>query len=210
MDEASDRNCQQREERSISIDSIGFDSISSYGNSKAGSDESHTTIATPSQTNAASRKRSRSDTAHIGNNASSSDSGGCTMESCIETMVNKREQLRRRFKDWASAVDDSATRLRCITDNALVNQSTCLEQMLADGKATIDKIVGEQSRIHSQLSSFVSLLASAQEKSFAGGNDDRCGAEKNGKDVPKSEESMLSRSDPAEPTANMDSIVIDD
>ncbi|KAJ1791358.1 hypothetical protein LPJ77_006328 [Coemansia sp. RSA 2523] len=81
-------------------------------------------------------------------------------------MVVRRDQLRKRFKEWAEDVDKSAMRLRCITDNALVNQSMRLEKILGDGKARIDTIVGDQNRIREQLSSFVSMLSSAQAQIF--------------------------------------------
>ncbi|KAJ1643242.1 hypothetical protein LPJ64_004961 [Coemansia asiatica] len=205
----------QREERSISINSIEFDSISSYSssdNKKASSERSHSTVAAPLQTSAASLKRSCSDMTQndsdtdINRKSSSNHSGSRAMESCIETMVSKRDQLRKRFKDWTTAVDDSAKKLRCIADNALVNQSTHLEQILTDGKTTIDSIVNEQLRIHSQLSSFVSLLANAQKQSFADGenNNDNDGGRDRHLNIEKENEKKQ------RVAASVDSIVIDD
>ncbi|KAJ2780588.1 hypothetical protein GGI15_003482 [Coemansia interrupta] len=88
------------------------------------------------------------------------------IEACIESMVARRNELRRRFKDWATNVDETAKKLRCITDNALVNQSTRMEHILEVGKAKIDSIRSEQAQIHDQLTSFVSMLTSAQSQIF--------------------------------------------
>ncbi|KAJ2136412.1 hypothetical protein GGH17_001970 [Coemansia sp. RSA 788] len=100
------------------------------------------------------------------NNSSDVSGESDNIEECIASMVVRRDQLRKRFKEWAEDVDKSAMRLRCITDNALVNQSMRLEKILGDGKARIDTIVGDQNRIREQLSSFVSMLSSAQAQIF--------------------------------------------
>ncbi|KAJ1852289.1 hypothetical protein LPJ57_007685 [Coemansia sp. RSA 486] len=209
-----------QDERSISIDSVGLDSISSYGSSenRAISDASHSTVAALSQANAANPKGTCSDMAQNGDMVRCDSESSSSMEACIETMASKRDQLRKRFKEWTAAVDESAKRLRCITDNALVNQSTRLEHMLTDGKATIDKIVNEQTRIHGQLTGFVSLLVSAQKQSFAN-TDYSCdvGKEEGAKDPDFRDETIL-RPDLGQGlqkrqrlVSNMDdSIVIDD
>ncbi|KAJ1997262.1 hypothetical protein GGI04_005471 [Coemansia thaxteri] len=105
----------------------------------------------------------------------SSDNGSdvdCSnIEECIGSMVAQRDQLRRRFKEWANDIDYTAKRMQCITNNALVNQSTRLEQILSDGKTRIDGIVGDQSRIRDQLASFVSILSNAQSQIFGDLND---------------------------------------
>ncbi|KAJ2360079.1 hypothetical protein H4S02_012058, partial [Coemansia sp. RSA 2611] len=56
-------------------------------------------------------------------------------------MVAQRDQLRKRFKEWADDMSHCAKKMRCVTDNALVNQSTRLEQILSEGKLRIDGIV---------------------------------------------------------------------
>ncbi|KAJ1822075.1 hypothetical protein LPJ60_002233 [Coemansia sp. RSA 2675] len=81
-------------------------------------------------------------------------------------MVAQRDQLRKRFKEWADDMSHCAKKMRCVTDNALVNQSTRLEQILSEGKLRIDGIVGDQIRIRGQLSSFVSMLSNAQTQIF--------------------------------------------
>ncbi|KAJ2782488.1 hypothetical protein H4R18_002240 [Coemansia javaensis] len=101
--------------------------------------------------------------------SSSSSSDGADLEACIAEMVARRDQLRTRFKEWAQQVDSAAARLRSITDNALVNESMRLERILSDGKVRIDAIVADQNRIRDQLSSFVSMLSSAQSQIFGEG-----------------------------------------
>ncbi|KAJ2910823.1 hypothetical protein GGI21_000471 [Coemansia aciculifera] len=81
-------------------------------------------------------------------------------------MVAQRDRLRKRFKEWADDINHCAKRMRCVTDNALVNQSTRLEQILSDGKARVDEIASDQTRIREQLASFVSMLSNAQTQIF--------------------------------------------
>ncbi|KAJ1729507.1 hypothetical protein LPJ61_003489 [Coemansia biformis] len=122
------------------------------------------------------RKRARSTTSAAASDdcspspsTSSSSGDAADLEGCIADMVARRDQLRKRFKAWAEQVDDATARLRCVTDNALVNQSMRLERILSDGKARIDAIVSDQDRIRGQLGSFVSMLSSAQSQIFGEG-----------------------------------------
>ncbi|KAJ2021625.1 hypothetical protein IWW57_004854 [Coemansia sp. S610] len=100
------------------------------------------------------------------NRDTTSDTDGSSIEECIASMVAQRDQLRKRFKAWADDMSHCAKKMRCVTDNALVNQSTRLEQILSEGKLRIDGIVGDQIRIRDQLSSFVSMLSNAQTQIF--------------------------------------------
>ncbi|KAJ2789252.1 hypothetical protein H4R21_006789 [Coemansia helicoidea] len=114
-----------------------------------------------------SRKRARSPaSAPASDGYGSASTDAADLEECIADMVARRDQLRKRFKTWAGEVGAAALQLRSVTDNALVNQSVRLERILSDGKARIDGIVGDQERIRGQLSSFVSMLSSAQSQIF--------------------------------------------
>ncbi|KAJ2711800.1 hypothetical protein H4R19_003068 [Coemansia spiralis] len=115
-----------------------------------------------------SRKRVRSPASPAASDdcSSSGSTDAADLEGCIADMVARRDQLRKRFKAWAGEVDGAAQTLRCVTDNALVNQSMRLEKILSDGKARIDAIVVDQERIRGQLGSFVSMLSSAQSQIF--------------------------------------------
>ncbi|KAJ2489871.1 hypothetical protein IWW37_003639 [Coemansia sp. RSA 2050] len=106
------------------------------------------------------------DNASARNGDTTSDIDGSSIEECIESMVAQRDQLRKRFKEWADDMSHCAKKMRCVTDNALVNQSTRLEQILSEGKVRIDGIVSDQIRIRDQLSSFVSMLSNAQTQIF--------------------------------------------
>ncbi|KAJ2393130.1 hypothetical protein GGI05_002504 [Coemansia sp. RSA 2603] len=143
---------QSRDDRSCSIGSIGLDTISSYSSNASGGEAMG---STQERTKNTKRKHS---SAHL--------EDADNIEACIESMVARRNELRRRFKDWATNVDETAKKLRCITDNALVNQSTRMEHILETGKTRIDFIRSEQARIHDQLTSFVSMLTSAQSQIF--------------------------------------------
>ncbi|KAJ1937662.1 hypothetical protein FBU59_004686 [Linderina macrospora] len=96
----------------------------------------------------------------------SSQESSTDIDSFIAEMVAQRNQLRGRFKEWADQVERTTKRLKHITDNALVNQSGRLESILDEGKKKVDGIISEQNQICTQLSSFMSLLASAQEQVF--------------------------------------------
>lgn len=89
-----------------------------------------------------------------------------SIDQCVEDMVAERNKLRERFKNWADEMDYSAKRIRCITDNALVNQSNRLENILEAGKARVESIVNDQNKLKEQLNSFVSILTSAQSQIF--------------------------------------------
>ncbi|KAJ2160858.1 hypothetical protein GGF46_001915 [Coemansia sp. RSA 552] len=88
------------------------------------------------------------------------------IEECISSMADRREELRKRFKQWAEDVEQASARIRFVADNSLVNQSTRLERVLDEGKTRIDAIVGDQQRIRGQLCNFVSMLSSAQSQIF--------------------------------------------
>ncbi|KAJ2846545.1 hypothetical protein IWW36_004304 [Coemansia brasiliensis] len=92
--------------------------------------------------------------------------GAMNYEQCVADMVSQRNELRKRFKKWTNDVEQAATQLREVTDNALVSQSIRLEKILSDGKAKVETIVNDQNRIRSQLASFMSMLSSAQTQIF--------------------------------------------
>ncbi|KAJ2036045.1 hypothetical protein GGH92_003318 [Coemansia sp. RSA 2673] len=122
-----------------------------------------------SPTQSVEAKRAREDRIEVSasvQNDDASDVDGADIEECIESMVAQRDRLRKRFKDWADDMNHCAKKMRCVTDNALVNQSTRLEHILSEGKARIDNIVNDQSQIREQLCSFVSMLSNAQSQIF--------------------------------------------
>ncbi|KAJ2082731.1 hypothetical protein H4R24_001327 [Coemansia sp. RSA 988] len=159
---------------------IDFSSSHTKGSTNDGSDVTYAderARATPSYSTSASElsadqsrsklKRPRSTISAEG--CGDSDGNAANIEESIAEVIARRDQLRIRFKEWAENVETTAARIRGVTDNALVNQSTRLEKMLGDGKSRIDTIVGEQDRIRQQLSSFVSMLSSAQSQIFGDG-----------------------------------------
>ncbi|KAI8321441.1 hypothetical protein GQ54DRAFT_298019 [Martensiomyces pterosporus] len=95
-----------------------------------------------------------------------SATGSADAGAFINSMVAQRDQLRVRFKRWSETVESTAKRLKYTTDNALVNQSMRLESILNAGKQKVDGAVGDQNSIRSQLTSFMSLLCSAQDQIF--------------------------------------------
>ncbi|KAJ2726252.1 hypothetical protein GGI07_000729 [Coemansia sp. Benny D115] len=152
---------------SYNLNSSDFDSIetSTDGGSSSGTTDNSRTLTGSIESNPVRQKRPYTD---MDNNdtAPNLGEGVNSIEACVEKMVIRRDQLRRRFKEWAGNVDCTAKKLRGVTDNALVNQSTRLEQILNEGRGRIEEIVGEQNRIHSQLSSFVAVLSNAQSQIF--------------------------------------------
>ncbi|KAJ1847494.1 hypothetical protein LPJ70_001504 [Coemansia sp. RSA 2708] len=139
------------------------------------------TDSEPTAHKTSSVKRTRSSTlTEAGNSCADNES----IEYCMSNMSERRNQLRKRFKAWAEDVDNAATKLRCITDNALVNQSMRLEKILNDGKTRIDAIVSEQNKIREQLNSFVSMLSSAQVQIFDEGKAGKLAPTPGAKPVP--------------------------
>ncbi|KAJ2865543.1 hypothetical protein GGH94_002140 [Coemansia aciculifera] len=131
------------------------------------SDISDHSISSPTQSVRAKQARGdQVEAAASAENDDASDVDGTDIEECIESMVAQRDRLRKRFKEWADDMNHCAKKMRCVTDNALVNQSTRLEQILSEGKARIDSIVNDQNRIRDQLCSFVSMLSNAQSQIF--------------------------------------------
>ncbi|PIA18422.1 hypothetical protein COEREDRAFT_85382 [Coemansia reversa NRRL 1564] len=156
---------------------IDFDSSHAKDSTNDGSDATYAddrAHATPRYSISASelptsQSRSKLKRSHSTASAESSgdpDGNTADIERNIADVIARRDQLRIRFKEWAESIETTATRIRSVTDNALVNQSTRLEQMLSDGKSRIDAIVSEQDKIRQQLSSFVSMLSSAQSQIF--------------------------------------------
>ncbi|KAJ2614288.1 hypothetical protein H4S08_001766 [Coemansia sp. RSA 1365] len=124
------------------------------------------TSASELSTSQSKSRLKRSHSTASAENSGDPDSSAANIEESIADVIARRDQLRIRFKEWAESVETTATRIRSITDNALVNQSTRLEQMLSNGKSRIDALVSEQDQIRQQLSSFVSMLSSAQSQIF--------------------------------------------
>ncbi|KAJ1897448.1 hypothetical protein LPJ66_003368 [Kickxella alabastrina] len=156
-----------------SIGSFGSDDIRSSTDSGVGDvSQSHSAAGNTyssaatnsSKDKVAGQKRAFEDTDNTHEN--NTNNTHTDINDCIENMVSRRDQLRSRFKDWAESIDDLARKLRCITDNALVNQSIRLESILEDGRVKINDIVAEQNHIHGQLASFVSMLSTAQSQIF--------------------------------------------
>ncbi|KAJ1942043.1 hypothetical protein EC988_006595 [Linderina pennispora] len=134
-----------------------FNGSSSSSNNTAELPDDISDFSTSLSTTSTKRKRSMQ---------SSPQEDTVDIDSFITDMIAQRNQLRGRFKEWADQVEYTTKRLKNITDNALVNQSGRLERILDEGKKKVDGIVGEQNHIRVQLSSFMSLLASAQEQVF--------------------------------------------
>ncbi|KAJ2505932.1 hypothetical protein IWW47_001830 [Coemansia sp. RSA 2052] len=137
---------------------------SSASSSNAGNDLDDSEEQTASTKHA---RDSQSELAADAQGGDTSDGDDCaSMDECIDSMVAQRDRLRKRFKEWADDMSHCAKKMRCVTDNALVNQSTRLEQILSDGKARVDGIAEDQTRIREQLASFVSMLSNAQTQIF--------------------------------------------
>ncbi|KAJ2799349.1 hypothetical protein H4R20_004479 [Coemansia guatemalensis] len=147
-------------------DSANGGSDATYADERACATPNYSTSSSelPTSQSRSKLKRSRSTISVEGNG--DTDGNPADIEKSIADVIARRDQLRIRFKEWAESVETTAARIRSVTDNALVNQSTRLEQMLSDGKSRIDAIVSEQDKIRHQLSSFVAMLSSAQSQIF--------------------------------------------